>query len=208
MKDVEIIPEVFDAFDVGALVGERRTLSKLAGNCSAADAICLRKIRETKQYLAKTGTWEEFCPQYLGISRASADRLIRYLEEFGPESFETMQQLGLSQREYRLLAPQVKDQALHHAGQAIRLLPENGPQIHAALREIRQIAAKREEAAPQEKPTPQERLNTLADRCDEVVGEFRALFQLGPGEKDRKRLAAKLQRTTTALIGVGVEQKV
>lgn len=134
MNELEVVPEIVDPFDVGALVGERRTLSKLAGGCSAADAQCLRKIRDSKQYLAKTKTWEEFCPKYLGMSRKTADRLIHHLEEFGPESFEIMQQLGLTHREYRLLAPQVKDQSLHHAGQAIRLLPENGAQIHAALR--------------------------------------------------------------------------
>ena len=201
MNELEVVPEVADTFEIGTLVGERRTLSKLAGGCSAADAECLRKIRESKHYLSKCKTWDEFCPKYLGMSRTSADRLIRQLEEFGPESFTTLQQLGLTTQQYRLMAPQVKDQALHHAGQSIRLLPENGPQIHAALREIRE-ATRREDD-----PTPSERLSALAGRCAEVVDEFRALLRLGPGEKDRKSLTENLLGTANALLGVAHEHK-
>jgi hypothetical protein len=84
MKELEVVTNAVDTFDIGTLVGERKTLSKMAGSCSAADALCLRKIRESKQYLSKTKTWEEFCPKYLGIDRSTADRLIRILEEFGP----------------------------------------------------------------------------------------------------------------------------
>jgi hypothetical protein len=189
-------PEVADTFDVGALVGERRTLSRIAGGCSAADAQCMRKIRETKQYLSKAKTWDEFCPRYLGISRASADRLIRHLEEFGPESFEAMQQLGISSAEYRLLAPRLEAGELRHAGQAIALLPENGAKIHAALREIRH--EKRLPAPAQTDPTDsssQERLNTLARRCTEVVDEFRALYRSAPDDADRPRIDEMLIKT-------------
>ena len=40
------------------------------------------------------------------------------------------------------------------------------------------------------------------------VEEFRALFQLGPCEKDRQTLAQKLKGTATALIGVGLDHQV
>lgn len=71
MNELIPVPEEPDGFQIGALVGERRTLSKLAGGCSAADAQVLRKIRESKQYRSRTKTWEEFCPKYLGIDRST-----------------------------------------------------------------------------------------------------------------------------------------
>jgi hypothetical protein len=201
MKELEVVTNAVDTFDIGALVGERKTLSKMAGSCSAADALCLRKIRESKQYLSKTKTWEEFCPKYLGIDRSTADRLIRVLEEFGPESFETMGQLGLTPKQYRLLAPQVQGKALHHAGEAIRLLPENGPQIHAALREIRQ------RTPPRETPTFCQRLNAIEDRGVAIVEEVEALCQLGPGEEDRKRISEALQRMRTSLTQLALDRR-
>lgn len=143
MNELTPAPEGIDDFEIGALVGERRTLSKLAGGCSAADAQVLRKIRESKQYRLRAKTWEEFCPKYLGIERSTADRLIRQLEELGPESFVAMQQLGLTPKQDKLLAPRIRGNELCHAGESIRLLPENAPQIHAALREIRRPAPPR-----------------------------------------------------------------
>ncbi|HUB78342.1 MAG TPA: hypothetical protein VMB03_06075 [Bryobacteraceae bacterium] len=197
MKELKAPLETVDVFEIGALVGERRTLSKLAGGCSAADAECLRKIRNSKQYLAKAKTWDEFCPKYLGMSRVSADRLIRHLEEFGPESFATMQQLGLSTREYRLLAPRMEGKTLLLEGESVEMVPENGPKIHAALREIRQPAEK----------SPEERFSSLAGQCRQIVSEFRALCGLKPGEEDRRKIAGELQNVTAELFRVATDHK-
>jgi hypothetical protein len=203
MNGLEVMPEVNDEFSAGTLVGERNTLSKLAGSCSAADAICLRKLRESKQYLSKAKSWEEFCPKYLGMSRASADRLIRHLEEFGPESFETMQQLGLTPKEYRLLAPRVKEKALHYAGDTIRLLPENGLRIHAALHEIR-----RETPAPaRQEPSLEQRLRVLGLRSIEMVNEFRALCLLEPGDEERQRISETLQVLRASLAQTAMDHE-
>lgn len=201
MNELAPLPEEPDAFQIGALVGERRTLSKLAGGCSAADAQCLRKIRESKQYLSRAKNWEEFCPKYLGIDRSTADRLIRQLEELGPESFATMQQLGLTPKQYRLLAPRVQGNALCHAGESIRLSPENAPQIHAALREIRRSAS------PQENAAPRDRLDALAGRGAAVVAEFRALCKAGPCDKRRKQISSALNSLSTALAQVAIDHR-
>ena len=201
MKQLEAPPEADDSFDIGALVGERRTLGKLAGGCSAADAQCLRKIRESKQYLSKAKTWEEFCPKYLGIDRSTADRLIRHLEEFGAEAFATMQLLGLTPKQYRLLAPRVQGNALCLGGETVALVPENGEQIHAALREMREKAA-------EPKATPErDRLQELEKRGSEIAGEYRSLCRLGPGEADRRRIAEMLHSLTVALARVKIEER-
>lgn len=197
MKERKATTEITDGFEIGALVGERRTLSKLAGGCSAADAECLRTIRESKQYLGKAKTWDEFCPKFLGISRVSADRLIRHLEEFGPGSFATMQQLGLSAREYRLLAPRMEGTALLLEGETVELVPENGPKIHAALREMRQAPVK----------SPEERLSALAGQCRQIVAEFRALCGLKPGEEDRRRISVEIRTATAELLRATMDHK-
>lgn len=190
MEDLEMM----DEFEIGALVGERRTLSKLSGGCSAADAQCLRKIRESKKYLAKAPSWDEFCPKYLGMSRPSADRLIRHLEEFGPESFAVMQQLGISPREYKLLAPNMQGTSLLLEGETVALTPENGPKIHAALRGMRKS-----------KPEPSNRLEALGGRCDEIVKEFRSLCRAVPGDEDRARIAERLNSVRLALTRIGLD---
>ena len=195
-----------DGFEIGSLVGERKTLSKLAGSCSAADALCLRKIRESKQYLSKAKTWEEFCPRYLGIDRSTADRLIRHLEEFGPQSFETMQQLGLTPKQFRLLAPRMQNQELHHAGEAIALLPENGEKIHAVLREIRQAERAPAPVAETGASDLQERLRALGARCAEIVGEFRALYAMTPDDRDRRPLDRRLFQTRLRLARITIER--
>lgn len=188
-------------FEIGGMAGMRRAFSKLAANCSVADAQILRKVRESKEYLSLSTTWEEFCPKYLGIDRSTADRLIRRLDEFGPESFETMHQLGLSPRQYRLVQSRSEGDALRHQGQTIRLLPENSRQIHAALREMRR------KAVANGAPALAERLAALENRCAAVAEEFRALCGLGPDEEDRKRISAVLTEAAAQLLNVAREHR-
>jgi hypothetical protein len=65
-------------------MGRKQAFSLVAGATAAADVECLRQIRERKLYVAKGVDWTEFCKQHAGITRAYADRLIRHLEDFGP----------------------------------------------------------------------------------------------------------------------------
>jgi hypothetical protein len=55
----------------------------IANHCSAAQAECLTRIRKEGLYKALNLTWDEFCKQHAGASRAHADEIIRRLEEFG-----------------------------------------------------------------------------------------------------------------------------
>src|SRR5438034_7327685 len=58
-------PEGDAAFDLGEMLGSRRAFSAIAGRCSAADAACLRRIREEKLFITRAATWDEFCPKFL-----------------------------------------------------------------------------------------------------------------------------------------------
>jgi hypothetical protein len=41
-------------FELGQMVGSRRAFGTVAGRCSAADAACLRRIRDEKLYLTRS----------------------------------------------------------------------------------------------------------------------------------------------------------
>jgi len=45
--------------DLGTWLGRRQAFSIVAGRCSAADAQCLRELRESKRYKGLGLTWEQ-----------------------------------------------------------------------------------------------------------------------------------------------------
>src|SRR4051794_5108716 len=156
--------------NLGRLLGRREAFSIVAGRCSAADAALLREIRDQKLYLNHASDWGAFCTEFLHMSRESADRLIRYLIEFGPTYFEVAQLTRISPETYRAIAPSIREQALHHNGDAIALIPENAEKVAAAVAELRKAAvATAPPPAPAEDP-----LTRLERRCTEVVKELEA----------------------------------
>jgi hypothetical protein len=86
MQDLKTAQPAADAgeFALGVMLGSRKAFAAVAGRCSAADAECLRRVRDRKLYLSRAGTWEEFCPQFLGLSKTHANRIIRYSKNSAP----------------------------------------------------------------------------------------------------------------------------
>jgi len=144
-KSKAIVPEIQPASDgqareaaeVGVWLGRRQAFAMMAGRCSASDAECLRDIRAHKRYRAFNMAWDQFCTEHLGINRATADRVIRQLDEFGPEFFTLAQLTHITPAEFRQLQPAVRGHALLHAGEAIPIEAQNGPRLAAALDELR-----------------------------------------------------------------------
>ena len=130
-----------DALEVGTWLGRRQALSIMAGRCSAADAQCLRELRESKKYKSMGLTWEECCKQRAGIHRSSAEAIIRNLEEFGPDYFVIAQVTGITAREYRLIQGSVRNHALLHAGEEIPIQVENAQQLAGAVDALRRERA-------------------------------------------------------------------
>jgi hypothetical protein len=183
-------PEPTDAgdFDLGTLLGRRQAFGLIAARCSAADAACLRDIRNRKAYQRVSKDWAEFCAQHLGMSPTSANRVISYLEEFGPEYFELAQLTGIPVAAYRAIAPAVKDQALHYDGQAIALLPENAEKLAEAVAKLRQVVVP-------ERSTPDagERIARLERHLAQLTAEISALSRTeAPGSKTRLLLGSVL----------------
>jgi hypothetical protein len=174
------------AFDLGEMLGRRQAFGTIAGRCSAADAECLRRIRDQKLYLQRAPSWDEFCPQYLGLSRTHANRIVKLLEEFGPAYFELAQLTRITAEQYRAIAPAIRDRSIHAHGEAIALIPENAGQVAAA------VAALRREAAPPA-ATVSERLSAVEQRCNRLADEFRQLLAEKPAETERLLLQSTIR---------------
>ena len=128
-------------FGLGTWLGRRQAFSMIAGRASAADAECLRRIRDQKLYKCRTAKWGEFCARYVGASKTNVDRMIRQLEEFGPPFFQLAQLTRISPETYRAIARQVGEEGLRFEGEAIALVPENAEKVSAAVAKLRRRAA-------------------------------------------------------------------
>jgi hypothetical protein len=124
-------------FDLGAWIGRGQAFSFVANHCSAAQAECLTRIRKDGLYKALNLTWEEFCKQHTGASRAHADEIIRQLEEFGAAYFRLSEIIRISPQSYRTMQAAVKGEAIEVGGESIPITPENAPRIRQAIAAIR-----------------------------------------------------------------------
>ena len=178
--------------DVGLILGQNHAFGVLAGRCSAAVADGLLRLRQQKLYKRCTEKWDDFCPQYLKISRVEADRTIKLLEEFGPAYFDLSQITRVSPETFRAIAPHIRDGALHYNGEVIEMNLENSRRIAAAVSEMRNSIPKKtsELVALEQQLTDfghelglQERIGRLANCCFTIVAEFEKISRderLGP----------------------------
>lgn len=192
-------------FELDRLLGERSVFSRVADGCSAADAECLRRMRDERMYRLKQVSWSDFCKQYLDISKAEADRIIRRFEEFGQSYFDVSRLVRISPESYRAIAPAVKGKSIEYNGETIPLEPENAQRVLAAVQALRQAAAPKrqpkraiEPAAPAPPPPLHERIRLLTLRAYEVTAELRQVCdEANRGTCDRQsiqRLAHDLRQ--------------
>ena len=160
-----------DDLALGRLLGRREAFTIVAARCSAADAALLQEMRQKKMYLGHAKDWGEFCTKHLHLSRENADRLIRLLEEFGPAYFEVAQMTRISPATYRAIAPSIRDQALHHNGEAIALIPQNAEKVAAAVAELRKTTVPPPAAAP-------DPIEKLEKHCADLVTELEDVVDL------------------------------
>ena len=70
-----------DILTAGAAIGRQEAFAVIAAKCSAAQALTLRNIKESRVYEALGFTCgDRYCPEYFGISRVTADRIIPPVE--------------------------------------------------------------------------------------------------------------------------------
>lgn len=195
MTLVESAPAVQDSSsgvcELDQLIGERRAFSRISDSCSAADAECLRRMREEKLYLSKGLNWDEFCPKYLGISKTEANRIIRRFDEFGQSYFDVSRIVRISPEGYRAIAPAVKDNAIEWNGERIALIRENAKQVAAAIHSLRAEAEARtnpeDEAPAVSKDPTYDRLCQIDRRANQLLAELREICQASiNGSRDRQ----------------------
>jgi hypothetical protein len=158
--------------ELGFALGQSHTFGLVAGRCSAAQAYGIRRLREEKLFKECCERWEDFCPNYLNMSRAEADRIIKHLTEFGPAYFEVSQIARISPETFRAIAPAVSDGVLHHNGEAIPLNAENSRKVAAAVAEMRSAIPKKPAASSEPPQDLQQRIHGLADRCVAILAEL------------------------------------
>jgi hypothetical protein len=185
------------AFELGEMLGRRQAFGAMAGRCSAADAECLRRMRDQKLFLSRSATWNEFCRKYLGLSGRNANRIIRLLEEFGPCYFELSQLARISPEQFRAIAPTVREQRIHAQGEVIALIPENSEKIAAAVADLRRQARPRTPAA-------REPLSAVEQRCSRIVAELRKILGAEPEGTQKLLMRSTIREAITSLKGLDI----
>jgi hypothetical protein len=122
---------------LGTWLGRRQAFGMIANRCTAADAECLKAMRDTGEYKKMGLTWEDFCEQRAGLSRRHADRLIKHLEEFGANYFRLSELMEISHETYRLIAGAVSEDGIEHGGEKIPMTRVNRKRVMAAVEAMR-----------------------------------------------------------------------
>ena len=154
--------------NAGAWIGRQQAFALIGSKCSAAQAQCLREIRESHAYEKLGVTWDEFCPRYAAISRSKADDLIRRLDEFGQDYFRICEVARISPEAYRQIADLVHDETVELDGKVVPLVPENAPRIRLGIRTLR--AEINRLAAGKQRPSGD--IVELSDRLDSLLRDM------------------------------------
>ena len=142
------VSEDQQVLDLGIMLGQRRAFGLVAGRCSAAQAECLRKVRDEKTYLKFATTWDEFCVRQLKISKRTADRAIALLKKHGTLYFETAALTGITPAEFERIEQAIQRDGIHVGSDVIALIPENAARAVDAVARLQAEAAAAQSAEP------------------------------------------------------------
>ncbi|PWU09910.1 MAG: hypothetical protein C5B51_05295 [Terriglobia bacterium] len=190
-------------FDLGTWLGRRQAFGMMAGKATAADAECLRQIRDRRLYRSKTAKWSDFCAQYIGASKTHVDRMIRHLEEFGPQFFQLSELTRIPPEAYRAIAQHVTEEGVHFDGQPIPLTQENSEKIAAAVAELRKRATSPTGEEPRP-PDPEEAaFRGIEKRLDALIARIEALAPLQDPKRQLSFTSRMLRlRESAAAVGL------
>jgi hypothetical protein len=191
-----------DLSELWTWLGRRQALAGVAGSCSAADAECLRQIRDGRKYRGLNMTWDEFCQDRVGMARKSADRIIQRLERYGPGYFTFVQVAGVTESEYQQFTGTgvIEGESLMHQGERIAIKAENAPQLCAAVSELRKQSA---EARASESQTVEGECEKAVRALRTATAELLRLYSyLPPGAPKLEHLARILLPELAALQAV------
>jgi len=176
--------------EVGTWIGRHQAFGLIANKCSAADAACLREIRDNRHYRALGLTWKEFCSRHTGIDRRTADRIVERLEEFGEAYFNLSQLIPIHPSGFRELGPSVSGNTIELDGRKIPITPDHAPQIIEAVRELRSRLDREQSKAR----VP---FSALQNRLDLCHSELAGAIRRGVGKSEGAILIAVLTDATS-----------
>ncbi len=125
------------AIDAAALTGRQQAFAMIASKCTYAQALCLREIHDTRAYEHLGLSWAEFCTRHAGVSRGTAESLIRRLNEFGEAYFRLSAIARISPEAFRHIADRVTAETIDLGGEQIPLTSVNAPKIRAGVQRLR-----------------------------------------------------------------------
>jgi hypothetical protein len=172
--------------DLWIWLGRSQAFGLIRKKCTAAQAQCLKQIRDQGWYKLTGLTWAEFCKQHLGIERSHADHIIRRLEQFGEAYFHVSEIMRIATESYRQIVATgvIHDDCVDIDGEAVPIVSENGPRIRAALTALRRELAE----ARQRKLRPVfPSIISLSRRLDDLVKD---IVVIACHSKDTGELAA------------------
>ena len=160
-------------FELGVMMGQRRAFGMVAGRCSAAQAECLRKIRDENLFLPYASSWDEYCTQHLKVSRRTADRVVKQLKESGPLFFEVAVLTGVTYQQYRRIAKSIEPDGIHVGGEVIALIPANTDRAIEAVSRLQAEAEAESGTAGEAAPAVPEQIRALEKRGRQLAEAFR-----------------------------------
>ena len=183
--------------ELGAWIGRSQALRLVATHCGAAEAQCLKNLKDDEAYKQLDMNWEEFCQNYLGIHRSTAEDIIRRFEEFGPAYFKLAELMRISPATYRQIESAVspEDECLVLAGESIPVNRENSQRlIEAVSALIRRSSAEKASS-----------VEVAAQRLERTVAQLRRFIHKDLDAADRFLLAGYASDAGEALRRIAEE---
>src|SRR4051794_7965324 len=132
--------QITESIELGTWLGRGQAFGVIANGCTAAQAECLRQIRDSGTYKQTGLTWDEFCERYVALTRPRVDALINNLEEFGKAFFDLSNVVRISPEAYRKIQKKIKDQSIEIGAELVPIIPENAARIRRAVHDARKEA--------------------------------------------------------------------
>jgi len=186
--ELEQTNELTPSDEVGEWIGRHEAFSLIANRCLAADAECIKAIRDSGEYKKHTPSWEQFCVERLGMSRPTADQQIECFEQFGENYRRMAEAISISPGTYKLINGSVSEKGLEFRGEYIPIKRENGARLTAAVKTIRAENRISKPAAPNSE--------TLSKAIDKMAA---AIFTLANEPGKRPQAQMLLQRAKERL---------
>ena len=189
----EVLTGDQQVLELGIALGQRRAFAMIAGRSSAAQAECLRKIRDEKIYLKFAPNWDEYCQRHLKMSKRTADRVIALLKKHGALYFETAALTGISPSEYARIEHAIQQDGIHIGSEVIALIPGNASRAVDAVAQLQAESNAAESARPA--APVEEQLHDLEKRGRQLCASFHQLDKVA-NRSERQWLVDSIEKVS------------